>query len=102
MTPETRLVRVWKRFESTLGLIAIVALIWFFYIGAYYIANLPRHPDLQGGRIYPLNEHYDTVYQTRDERDRFDASEYSAFGTLAATFVLRAIRVNTFGRGSNL
>jgi hypothetical protein len=82
------------------ALIAIAVLIWFFYIGFDYVANLSRHPDPAAGRVYPLNEHYVTVYQTRDQRDRFDEIKYSVFGMLATTFILKAIRVNTFGRGT--
>jgi hypothetical protein len=100
MTPETRLVRVWKRVENIVFLIAFVAGIWFFYVFYDYQATLPRHPDQVAGRVYPLNEHFITVYQTRDQHDRLDGIGYTAVGMFVAMFVLKAIRVNTFGRGT--
>jgi hypothetical protein len=83
-------------------LIAFAAGIGFFYILADYHATLPQHPDPIAGRIYPLNDHYMTLYQTRDQRDRIDGVLYIVFGVLGAAVVLQAIRVNTFGRGSKL
>jgi hypothetical protein len=100
MTPETRLVRVCKKVELIVWLIAFVGIMWASYLSSTYQATLPRYPDPVAGRIYPRNIHGVVVYQTRDQRDRIDRIEYSWIVMLVAMFALIAIRVNTFGRGT--
>jgi hypothetical protein len=62
----------------------------------HYQSKLPRHPDAATGNIYPLNVHGIVVYQTRDERNRLDALQYSSIALAGLAMSMMAIHQKKF------
>lgn len=84
-------------FTSLLFAIAFLTLASSFYIGFRYSVVMPRSPQPETGRIYPMRfKGAGTVYVNRDELGRSDFVEYRLMPLFAVTMMLY------FGVGTRL
>ena len=90
--------RIWKWLGVGLFLTALAGWLWCAATAFQYQQSLPRHPEPEAGRVYPLNVHGIVVYQTRYERDRLDHSFYASIAAVAVSGILAAFYQKKFRR----
>lgn len=90
-----------QRVARVLSAAAIVGGLLSLYPWFYYYGNLPRSPQPDVGRVYPINMHGVITYATRQERRRLNLSWDAFFGCFAALCLSGILVIDELGQRNN-